>query len=381
MRKRFTIDGSDTLETHLARVCEEVKHAVTEIVPASQMEAILLGGGYGRGEGGVLKTLQGDKPYNDLEFYVLIQGSTLLNERKFRSALHEAGEKLSKLALVEVEFKITSAEKLQRGPVTMFLYDLAMGHRIIFGSADELTSARFTVEHIPRFEATRLLMNRCSGLLFSEQRLRKQMFTNEDADFVGRNQAKAQLGFGDVILTAMGQYHWSCRERNSRLKNLISGPKAVQCGALPLQKLLCHHALGVDFKLHPQKKCGGPDAFAGLQVELCELGKQLWLWLESLRLDIKFCSTRDYVFSPSNKCPETNAAKNLAINLRRFGFTGLGTRYPRERLLHALPLLLWERGTLHDPVLLKRAQRELNTHAGRFERLVPAYQAIWRDFN
>ena len=48
---RFTLDGSAALEAHLARVCEQVRAGVQALVPASQLDAVLLGGGYGRGGG------------------------------------------------------------------------------------------------------------------------------------------------------------------------------------------------------------------------------------------------------------------------------------------------------------------------------------------
>ncbi|PYL00604.1 MAG: hypothetical protein DME19_04505, partial [Verrucomicrobia bacterium] len=75
-------------------------------------------------------------------------------------------------------------------------------------------------ERIPLCEATRLLMNRCSGLLFARERLECAEFSPVDADFVERNLAKAQLAFGDAVLTAFGRYHWSCLERHKRLKSL-----------------------------------------------------------------------------------------------------------------------------------------------------------------
>src|SRR5438094_616767 len=92
---RFTIDGSDELEQHLARACEQVRTEVLALVSTQRLEAILLGGGYGRGEGGVLKTETGDRPYNDLEFYVCLRGSQLLNERRYSGALHTLAQKLS----------------------------------------------------------------------------------------------------------------------------------------------------------------------------------------------------------------------------------------------------------------------------------------------
>src|SRR4030095_3551955 len=79
---RFTLDGSDALERHLERICQDVLVRVLEIVPVSRLEAILLGGGYGRGEGGVLKTMAGDRPYNDLEFYVCLQGDRFFTRRQ-----------------------------------------------------------------------------------------------------------------------------------------------------------------------------------------------------------------------------------------------------------------------------------------------------------
>src|SRR5215510_5259112 len=95
MSERFTIDGSDTLEQHLARVCDEVLAGVREIVPPRRLEAVLLGGGYGRGEGGVLVTPAGHRPYNDLEFYVFVRGKTWWNERRFGIPLHWLAERLA----------------------------------------------------------------------------------------------------------------------------------------------------------------------------------------------------------------------------------------------------------------------------------------------
>src|SRR6476646_6533016 len=81
--QRFTIDGSDELEEHLEGTCEMVLSGVLEIVSPRRLEALLLGGGYGRGQGGVLKTETGDQPYNDLEFYVCLRGPHWLNERRY----------------------------------------------------------------------------------------------------------------------------------------------------------------------------------------------------------------------------------------------------------------------------------------------------------
>lgn len=382
MNERFTIDGSEKLEARLKAVCDDVLKLVRATVSDGKLEALLLGGGYGRGQGGVLRTSSGDEPYNDMEFYVCLRGSRLLNERKFRKRLHEIGEKLSPGAGLEVEFKIITVAELCSGPVTMFFYDLIMGHRLLWGApslfqqCDHLRDP----EKIPRYEATRLLMNRCTGLLFSEERLRRPNFGAEESDFVGRNHAKAEMAFGDVLLAAHGLYHWDCRERHRRL--LSFSPKERPPWLLKVQ---ASHQSGVEFKLHPGKKDLPVAVFREKQAELVDLGLCLWLWLESRRLSRTFSSPEDYVFSTVNKCPETSGTKNRLVNARTFGpaslFLKASGRYPRERLFNSLVLLLWAPGLETDGRLGAKLQSELRTSKSGFVDWVRAYEQLWQRFN
>lgn len=381
------MDGSEALEQRLSEICDNVSRGVRRVVPGDKLEAVYLGGGYGRGEGGVLRTEYGDAAYNDMEFWVFLRGNDFLNERRYGAKLHHLGEVLTDKAGIEVEFKIASTKKLKQSRPTMFAYDLAVGHRPVFGHGGLLADDKLRdATLIPPFEATRLLMNRCTGLLFSEERLRRESFGAAEADFIGRNHAKAQLAFGDVLLAACGQYHWSCRERNERLKKLIENP-GFEASTLPFSPstIYCHHALGVDFKLHPEKKSGSREMFIPLQTQLLGLGLKLWLWLESRRLNYEFDSARDYAFNDMDKCPETNPIRNRLVNLKTFGTSALlkedARRYPRERLFNALTLLLWEPGTTENSFLLEKVQSELVTEASVFPELVAAYEKLWRKFN
>src|SRR5262249_51917237 len=146
--------------------------------------------------------------------------------------------------------------------------------------------------------------------------LRRRALSDEDADFIGRNLAKAQLALGDAALLAFGQYDWSCVTRHERLKRLYPGNLVPQ-----LSKILHHHAAGVAFKLHPRRSClssedfpsallqgcqpatrpqpqvcsqppnsGAAQAsdFDSLHRELCSLACEIWLWLEKRRLNRAF---------------------------------------------------------------------------------------------
>ena len=373
---RFTLDGSDQLERHLARTCQNVLAGIRHLVPDNLLEALLLGGGYGRGEGGVLETPTGHWPYNDLEFYVFIHGNRWLNERRYLGPLHQLGHKLGQRAGLEVEFKIISQAQLRSSSPSMFYYDLMTGHQWLWGDQRRLADCAHhrSAPHIPLSEATRLLMNRGTGLLFAREVLSRRPFTSENADFVGRNLAKAQLALGDAVLTAFGQFHWSCRQRHERLRTL--DPKEPLAW---LPDVLRHHEHGVEFKLHPLPSSASPETLQRQYDDLSALGLNVWLWLESRRLGHRFVSARDYGLSSLNKCPETNRWRNLLVNAKAFGPAALwktkAWRYPRERLLNSLAILLWE-GSVFDVKLTRRLQGELLVETTDRNSFVQAYQTL-----
>lgn len=377
---RFTLDGDAALEAHLARVCALVRSGVKGVVGRRALDGILLGGGYGRGEGGVRRSAAGDRPYNDLEFYVLLRGSTVLNDLRFARRLAALGHELSSAAGVEVEFKILSRAALRGGPVTMFSYDLVSGHRWVTGHESMLEGCARHADPaaIPLAEATRLLMNRCTGLLFARERLEGPRFDAEDADFVARNLAKARLALGDAVLTAFGRYHWSCRERARRLPELPTSRRMPW-----LDAVRAAHAEGVEFKLHPVVVERSADDLAADLVGLTQLASRVWLWLESRRLGPTFASPLEYALFPGPLCPDTHPGRNFLVNVRRFGWRGLSagaTRYPRERLLRALPVLLWHPAAIDEAPVRSRLQRWLRCDgpaAGDFAR---AYRSLWEIF-
>lgn len=261
----------------------------------------------------------------------------------------------------------------------MFYYDLVAGHRWLVGDDRLLAGCEHhgLADAIPLHETTRLLFNRCSGLLFALERLRRPVFDAAEADFVGRNLAKAQLAFGDTWLAAHGEYHWSCRTRRERLACTEFPPDAGWAG-----RLKDHHTAGVEFKLHPYRSMASREELSARHAELSGLGCRLWLWLESRRLGRRFASVRDYACSDADKCPETAPVRNCLVNLQTFGLTGAScARYPRQRLFHSLALLLWEPDPLAEAALLARVQTELRSDACDLAGLIAAYQRLWNRFN
>jgi hypothetical protein len=395
MALRFTIDGTDDLEQRLSHLCDQVLDGVLGVTGRHRLKALVLGGGYGRGQGGVLRTSTGDDPYNDLEFYVFLRGNRLLNARRFHAALDAFGDKLSSAAQLHVEFKIESLERLRRSPISMFSYDLVAGHRTVFGGPKVFYRCdhHLLPETIPLSEATRLLFNRCTGLLLSREMLlppgpdenhvhpgfgpnrstRRESLDEEKLDFVGRNIAKAQLALGDSLLTANRLYHWDVRERHRRLCDL------PEPGLQSLRQIVVHHAAGMEFKLHPIRARSPIEVLRAKHQEVALLARDLWFWTESRRLNHSFASPRDYADSTITKW-DSPGWLNYVLNLRTFGmkaaFDPAAGRYPRERLLAALPVLLWE----DTDRSAENLQALLHARAPDWRNLVAAYKAVWPSY-
>jgi hypothetical protein len=291
------------------------------------------------------------------------------------------GRRRSHDAGLHIEFKVYSTEKLRHESISMFSYDLAAGHKIIFGSEEIFDGCEhhLAAGQIPPHEATRLLFNRCSGLLLAGEFLRHAAPTAEEMDFIGRNLAKAQMAFGDALLTVFAQYHWNCLKRHARLNQL-----AVPVSLPWIDEVQQCHARGVEFKLHPCRILMPKAALQEQHARTTSLGLQLWLWLEGRRLNRSFSCAREYALAVFPKCPEKAAWRNCLLNLKTFGASALWDGrifcYPRERLFDALCLLLWDGETVRESTLMQRLQNHLRAKTSHWQDLILAYKNIWQSY-
>lgn len=181
------------------------------------LAAVVLGGGYGRGEGGVRHAPDGDKLYNDLDLFVFTDGAGRRGRARIADALKPVSEKWEKLLGVAVDFSpaknLTSLRSVAR---TLMYQELVRGWKPVWGdAAPGRWIPEYPPEALPFSEAARLLLNRGMGLLFAGERLAGK---SEDADFIVRNMHKAALGAGDALLLAGKAYRWRGAERLEALR-------------------------------------------------------------------------------------------------------------------------------------------------------------------
>ena len=225
----------------------------------------------------------------------------------------------------------------------MMFYDLVAGHTIVHGPENFFSaySALADPGTIAAVEATRLLWNRGTGLLFA----RADLAGEKDLSVVHRNQSKAKLALGDALLTLQGKYRSFARERH----HLLSELEGLD------ERIVKLHALGIDFKLKPTA-CPSPEELHATQQELTELWLDCFLKVESSRLGCEFGSPEAYAMHSGKLYPESQTLKNLLLGFRdrikRDGCLHPVRDYPRGALQRALVLLLkpepdWDRVGYH----------------------------------
>lgn len=369
-RARYFPDPAPGPRAQLDRYLDRLR---TSAEGSANLRLLLLGGGYGRGEGGLWKPADGDEPelYNDLEFYLFVTRPSPEHAEWVKREI-EAGHRETG---IEIEIKTLRDTAMERARPSMFYYDLVAGHLPIAGDQawfDRLPANLGDPTAIPADEAPRLLVNRAGSLLLCTRAAREGR--SLETGFTARIIAKLQLALGDAILCATGHYHWSCLERGRGLADLAEDfPHATQ--------LREWHRLGEDFKLHPRPSTlTGSDWLAPLD-QMRAVWCDVFLWIESRRLRQTFASPADYADFPGALLPHESAVANAARRLRlvrsrRRLLPGPWTRHPRETVLRALPLLI---DPARDADQIQRAARLLGCPPDAAASTVEdACRALWQ---
>ncbi|MDD3153853.1 MAG: hypothetical protein PHS41_03225 [Victivallaceae bacterium] len=220
-RKHFAIADAGAeamLRAELSRLSGEI----ASLPEAGEIDAVVLGGGYGRGAGG----LQKDVPdriglCNDLDFFVFTNTVD-------PATLHTINTKLEAIAAASrarlaVDVDFAPARKLKKESEfvrSLMFWELLAGHEVIFGS--EAVFAPFAAPDfgsVPMAEAERLLLNRGTGLLLAwKRRQSKQTPDAADLEYIARNIHKAVLGALDARLIVEHRYCFQIEDRAALLR-------------------------------------------------------------------------------------------------------------------------------------------------------------------
>ena len=343
---RYTIDGPAIVEARIAADQQRVASAIRTLIPADQLVALILAGGYGRGEGGYRFVGSSCVPYNDYDYFLVVKGLGRGALSSLRSALHELGETLGREFALEVDFAVFDSARLSRLPACLMYSELKWSHRTLLGDPRALEAVPSPpVEELPLAEYSRMILNRGALLLMNTEALGSGMGRAAGAaERFLRYISKGVLASGDAQLAALGRYHPSMRERADRII-------AWCCDDASRRDFLQLYGLALRIK---QGGAGAGEIalseFPALQSRAIAAWLDAFRVLESARLGREIPDWPEYAAVGVPKGQSAGGGLRLAWHLALALRGGAGRalragparllRHPRERIMGALPLLL-----------------------------------------
>jgi len=376
---RFTARAGPQLEARITKWMQDAADRMEAVLAPREYRAVVLLGGYGRGEGGVERRGGEEFPHNNFDMLVL----ATVHRRRFAGLKARVQEALAPLAAecgIGLDAGVVSYARLLRSPCLVMWYDMRHGHKTLLGDPRALSSLeRFRRDRIVPDDVRNLLVNRGTLLVINDA-LREQGGRVEDLRrTLVRHAVKAIIGYGDALLFFLGDYHWSYREKQKRMRE--------QEGVAPSFRKLYDAAM--EFRFEPDyARFPGGDLEPWLD-RLHEELEPVHLLCESLRLRRPGLHWEDY--------PEAAFRAVLAEGLRRprrlargakgllSGRNGLpsGTRRARlglrlsrvpDRLGILFPVVAYD---LAVPALRQLARREFAAAGEDLPALRRAYLRTW----
>ena len=224
-------------------VAEAIKVLGGEIdsLRVPRLQGVVLGGGYGRGEGGVrsLELGAGSLEFrvpgsefggagsetlsNDLDFFAVTEeGASAAEIAAIGAALEPVSRRWTERLGVDVDFTVRTPWRLRHDQARVMIQELIHGYfdvagkkgaELFKGIEDRPPSA------FPWSEAVRLLVNRGVGLLLAHEQMSSETTNYQlpTTNFILRNINKCVLGAGDARLIARGGYRWKAEDRATAL--------------------------------------------------------------------------------------------------------------------------------------------------------------------
>ena len=340
--KKYTLDGTDEVELHIARDQATIADEVCASVSEDSFVALVLIGGYGRGEGGYHWVDGKPAAYNDYDYFLVVRGMSHRKARLLQQQLQPLAHRLSEEIGVEVDLAVLRSEQLNRLPFTLMHSEMQWGHRVVAGDTRVLRSMpAMPFDQLGKGEFVRLMNNRGALLLLNAKQLASKGEDMEEADraVFFKYLYKAVLACGDALLAANDSYHPSYLEKLRRIQKLND---------LPVKNFIDLYSTAVEEKFHPDH---GSDMGKNLKkwqnrVLVCWLNTLSYF--ESRRLGTEVSDWNKYSCSdvPKGQLESSSILRNLLISVRDFGISHSfrhlhwSLLYPRERLIAVLPGLL-----------------------------------------
>jgi hypothetical protein len=352
MRKswgRFTVRGTKKVESLITGQMETVEKRSRRALDTYPVEAVLLLGGYGRGEGGVEIVSGEEKPHNNFDFLIITTSLSKERTVELQNTARQLFDSLARELGIGIDFAISTDRKLAYSPCLVMWYDMRFGHKVIIGPDDYMARyTHFKLENILSSDALALLVNRGTLFVINQVMIEQNPVLTKDLRRVfTKHMIKAIIGYGDSLLYFLGDYNWSYEEKGRRMakRNDINDEfKAIYLDA-------------IDFRFAPRYsdyEDRDPEQWLADTLALCEdvhmrcerirLNDETITWEKYLSpflrrsLSDNFLSPRSWIRKVLNSVKVPSMASAGLSIMDRIGYRAGG---PRGILLASFPAVVY----------------------------------------
>lgn len=272
------------------------------------IQAIMLVGGFGRGEGGVVSEREHYRPVNDFDLVVMVSKKFLKVRRQYTQKLQQLANGFApQVGLKQIDIGISHPLRYRFAANLVRFYEIKNGHKVLYGSIDlKRIMPQLSVEKLPLIDGTIYFLSRGSGLLIPALYfLPGYRVKFKDRENFIIELDKACLAMGDAILLMNKKYHYSYQER-AKTVAAMSFSEVPSGGTV--QRL---YREAVKRKLYPNFAWPGDKEMIEKWFETRDLFSGFFLWFESQRVHKQFSDwashtyfikkqTRISFFSPVN---------------------------------------------------------------------------------
>lgn len=214
---RYTLRGSSAIEKRMAAMMSRVAGSIAKHFRPQEYRSVVLLGGYGRGEGGVIRDMTGEHLHNNID--LLLIAATWGRKSSLKKRLDTVLAPIAKNEKIGIDTGVIGEIELRHAPPHVIWFDVRWGHRTILGDASIIPSLRpLSAKEIAVDDVHALLVNRASLLVINDAILERGEPASHHARYVVKHLMKAILGHGDALLFAHGRYHAGYLEKQRRMR-------------------------------------------------------------------------------------------------------------------------------------------------------------------
>ena len=287
---RYTISKDPRADAAVQDSLNLIVRNILELMNGN-IDAIVLVGGFGRGEGGVILENGRFRPVNDFDIVVIVSKGYVRIRKRYARQLQELSKKLAPLCGVkQIDIGISHPLRFRFAPNLVESYEVRNGYRVLWGDVNlKQLMPSLPAAKLPLLDGAIYFLSRGSGLLIPA------LYFLPDGKVLPKYREnfqieidKACMAMGDALLLLKKSYHFSYMMRLRRLEKMDMS--YVPEG----ETIKTWYIDAVERKLQPQFSWSGDKIMVRQWFSVRDVFSKFFLWFEGIRLGRPFKNWTEY---------------------------------------------------------------------------------------